>query len=206
MTGDRAGRLPRVPDPELLVLNAVRLGGFADVPAVAERAELPDQAVEDTLIALGARGLIERMTFADATGWILTETGTNQHERWLAEEREQAGAAEVLATVMDHFDEPNALLVTTLSTWQLQSPEEQARRRTEVFHPLHQVDDALQHLLADATTRLPRFGRYPRQFAAALRKATAGEDRWVAGVGILSCHTVWAELHQDLLSTLSRPR
>lgn len=198
--------LPPGPATTLHVLHAVRLGGFADTPALAERAELSRGTVEDTLIDLGARGLIERMSFADTAGWILTEAGTAQHERWLAEERQRAGATEALVTAMTEFDELNARVVDTLSRWQLQSPEQQAHRRVDVLPALRGVDGALRDLLADPIALLPRLGRYPRQFAAALRRVSAGEDRWVAGVGILSCHTVWAELHQDLLSTLGRPR
>ncbi|MGM7666715.1 hypothetical protein [Microbacterium sp. A93] len=75
-----------------------------------------------------------------------------------------------------------------------------------MLRELNEQGESLGHLLEDLTHRLPRFTRYPRQFAAAVQKARASEDRWVAGVGILSCHTVWAELHQDLLASLGRAR
>lgn len=64
----------------------------------------------------------------------------------------------------------------------------------------------LDGLMATVVHRLPRFGRYPQQFRQALEQASGGDMRWVAGVGILSCHVVWAELHQDFLSSLGRER
>lgn len=192
---------------ELLVLHAVRLAGFADTEAVADRVDLPATIVGDTLRLLDGQQLIERMTFADSGGWILTDAGKSRDGELLQEELEAAGSRPVLhATAGDFESGINPRLVRAVTDWQLQSSDDRTDRSVEMVRELTDLGDALRDLMADLDAQLPRFGRYQRQFSAALQMARAGEHQWVAGVGRLSCHIVWAELHEDLLSSLGRDR
>lgn len=192
---------------ELLVLHGVRLAGFADTEAVADRVDLPANIVGDTLCVLNRQYLIERMTFADSGGWILTEAGKCRDGELLQEELEASGARLVLQGTADNFETSvNPRLVRAVTDWQLRSSAERTERGVEVLLELTALADALRDLMAGLVGRLPRFSRYPRQFSAALHKARAGDHQWVAGVGRLSCHIVWAELHEDLLSSLGRDR
>ncbi|MDI6872439.1 transcriptional regulator [Dietzia sp. WMMA184] len=192
---------------ELLVLHGVRLAGFADTEAVADRVDLPVSIVGDTLCVLNRQYLIERMTFADSGGWILTEAGKCRDGELLQEELEASGARLVLQATADNFETSvNPRLVRAVTDWQLRSSAERTERGVEVLLELTALADALSDLMAGLVGRLPRFSRYPRQFSAALHKARAGDHQWVAGVGRLSCHIVWAELHEDLLSSLGRDR
>ncbi|MEE6280511.1 transcriptional regulator [Georgenia sp. MJ170] len=191
----------------MLVLHAVRLAGFADTGAVADHADLPAGIAADTLRVLEEQHLVERMTFADSGGWILTEEGRSRDGELLQEELEASGVRPVLeATVAEFESGVNPRLVRAVTDWQLLSSADRTDRSVELLRELTDLADALNDLMAELGTRLPRFGRYPRQFSAAVAKARAGDHQWVAGVGRLSCHLVWAELHQDLLSTLGRDR
>lgn len=192
---------------ELLVLHAVRLAGFADTEAVADRVDLPANIVGDTLCVLNRQHLIERMTFADSDGWILTEAGKSRDGELLKEELEASGARPVLqATAEDFESSVNPRLVRAVTDWQLHSSADRTDRSVEVLRELTDLADALSDLMAELDAQLPRFNRYPRQFSAALHEARAGDHQWVAGVGRLSCHIVWAELHEDLLSSLGHDR
>lgn len=205
MTAER----PELPWPscdDLLVLHAVRLAGFADTEAVADRVDLPPNIVRDTLRALGGQNMIERMTFADSSGWILTEAGKSRDAELLQEELEASGARSLLQGTAGDFETVNPRLVRVITDWQLHPSTGRADRRVEVLRELMDLGVALSDLMAEVAGRLPRFSRYPRQFSAALEKSLAGDDQWMAGVGRLSCHMVWAELHQDLLSSLGRDR
>ncbi len=53
---------------------------------------------------------------------------------------------------------------------------------------------------------LQRFDGYADRFTAALERVLHGNRAWVDQTGIDSCHTVWIELHEDLLSTLGLER
>lgn len=192
---------------QLPVLHAVRLAGFADTVAVGDRVDLPATIVDDTLHVLRGQHLIERMAFADSGGWILTEAGKSRDGELLKEELEASGARPLLHTTAEDFEcGVNPRLVRTVTEWQLQSPTDPTDQSPEVLRELTDLAEDLSGLMSELGTQLPRFSRYPRQFTAALEKARAGDHRWVAGVGRLSCHIVWAELHEDLLSSLGRDR
>lgn len=220
---------------ELVVLQAVRLAGFGEDGAIAGRAgpvaaDLAPVDVPVMLSGLERAGLIEHFTFAGDGGWILTEGGTARCAALLREELHGSGAEPVLAEALVGFDGPNTRLVSVISQWQLRSlgvesgggrhgggclgnerdgdaPGAAVRTAgAEVVRELAAIEPQLPELLAPLVARLPRFGRYPAQFSAALAQADGGDLRWIAGVGLLSCHTVWAELHQDLLSSLGRDR
>ena len=52
----------------------------------------------------------------------------------------------------------------------------------------------------------PRLDEYPRRLGAAYDKVLAGEHDFVSGAKVDSYHTVWFELHEDLLRMLGRER
>jgi hypothetical protein len=52
----------------------------------------------------------------------------------------------------------------------------------------------------------PRLSRYLERLEFAYDRILAGEIDWVSGVRIDSYHTVWFELHEDLLRILGRTR
>ena len=162
-------------DQELLVLHGVRLGGFATTEAVAERAALPADVVGDQLGVLESQGLVEHMTFGDASGWILTEDGKERDTELLQEELQLSGAQSALRTALENFESgPNAQLVQVITHWQLQSSPEHATTSSAVVQELTELADALEELMVPLTHRLPRFRRYPHQFREAVQKARSG--------------------------------
>lgn len=192
---------------ELLVLHSVRLAGFVDTEAVVGRVDRPANIVGETLRFLEGRQLIERMAFADSGGWILTEAGKRRDGELLQEERDASGSLALLEATAEEFESSvNSRLVKSVTDWQLHYSNDRTGRSVEVLRELMDLADALSELMAELDARLPRFSRYPRQFSAALERSRAGDHQWVAGVGLLSCHVVWAELHEDLLSSLGRDR
>lgn len=53
---------------------------------------------------------------------------------------------------------------------------------------------------------VPRLGLYARLLLRALEKAEDGEIQWISDARIQSYHTVWFELHEDLLRIAGRTR
>lgn len=68
---------------------------------------------------------------------------------------------------------------------------------------LHERAEVILKRLASA---LPRLEYYRRQLLSALEKAEDGDIAWVSDVKIESYHTLWFELHEDLLRIVGRTR
>lgn len=191
--------------PELLVLQSLRLAGAADVERIADRSLLPTDLVEDLVRTAQTAGQVETVEFGPSRSLVLTGTGHSRLRELLADDLETADAREILRAVLQDFEQGiNDEMVHVVSEWQRAAPTPAAPE--ELLETLTRLGSALQEVMAPLATRLPRFGRFPAQYGIALRRARDGDLRWIAGIGTLSCHTVWAELHQDLLSTLGRER
>jgi hypothetical protein len=196
-----------------LVLHAVRLTGFADTPAIAQRFELPLGQTEEALHDAEARGWTTYSSFAGTAGWSLTERGRAENERLLAAELD--GRKDAVREVYGEFLPLNALLQQACTDWQLRPSQTDPLAANDhddpawdagVLHELKVIDGALAPITARLTNVLHRFRGYDTRFAAALAHATAGESAWVDRSEVDSCHRVWFELHEDLLATLNLQR
>lgn len=204
-----------VSPPELLVLHAVRLTGVAGVPAVATRIGLDPHLVSELLLDGQALGWVTLVEFAGLRGWALTERGRAEDDDRLIAEVAQAGCRDVVDGAHRAFEILNARLVRACTDWQIRpAPDDRfaANDHTDVrwdgrvLDELTALGDDMAPLVGNLSAALARFGGYDERFTVALSRARAGEGAWVAGVGIPSCHAVWMELHEDLLSTLGKPR
>jgi hypothetical protein len=61
-------------------------------------------------------------------------------------------------------------------------------------------------LCDDLADVLERYGPYHDQLSRAVAKVEAGERDWFTKPRLASYHTVWFELHEDLLTTLGLDR
>jgi hypothetical protein len=68
---------------------------------------------------------------------------------------------------------------------------------------LHERAEPVLRQLADG---VPRLDLYRQRLEAAYDRALAGETDFVSGVRVDSYHTVWFELHEDLLRMLGQQR
>ncbi|HEX5532553.1 MAG TPA: hypothetical protein VFX33_02300 [Actinomycetales bacterium] len=75
-----------------------------------------------------------------------------------------------------------------------------------VIESLHSLGRRLIPLEAELAGALARFGGYSERYNAALVRVARGENRWVDGLGIDSCHLVWMQLHEDLIASLGLDR
>jgi hypothetical protein len=94
--------------------------------------------------------------------------------------------------------------------WQVRDEEPNdhadAEYDAKVLTRLRDVDDGVDGVLADLAALLDRYGTYRPRFDAALARIDAGEREWFTKPLIDSYHTIWFELHEDLLSTLGLER
>ncbi|MGW8592396.1 hypothetical protein ACWIE7_10100 [Dietzia sp. NPDC055343] len=188
------------------VLHAVRLGGFSSSAQVGERAMLPGPTAEEALRGLERQGLVEFVEFAGSGGWVLTEQGRGRDAALHADEMSVPGVRQLVEEGAAEFERVNPRMVRTVTEWQLATPAGRVAARGRTVAELDELYLELDELIVRLVPAVPRYGRYPRQFGAAAARARDGIDDAIAGVGTLSCHTVWAELHQDFVSGLGRER
>ena len=200
---------------DLLVLHGVRIKGMADTNAVSRRICLDADTVDELLLDHESRGWVRRVGFADVSGWALTELGREQDNRSLAVELAQAGARDSVAQAHAAFVELNSRFLTAITNWQIRpipgdplavNDHSDWRWDENVLKSLAGLSRSMRPIGDQLADDLSRFGGYPDRFRAALERVDRGQRNWVDGSRIDSCHTVWFELHEDLLSTLGLER
>jgi hypothetical protein len=197
--------------PELLTLHAVRLKGMADDAEVAGRFGLDPTLVRELLLDFQAYGWIMTVEFAGTAGWTLTEAGRAENERQLAQELREADSNSSIQHAYMSFLAHNDRLLRACTDWQLRpngTDPLAVNKHTDkewdqrVLTTLSSLSEDLRPVCQELGGRFVRFRGYDARFATALARVEQGEHSWVARPRVDSCHTVWMELHEDLVATL----
>ncbi len=201
--------MPPASDLGFLVLHALRLKGFADTPAVASVAGMDLQEADQYLAKAAAAGHCARRD-GRITGWALTPDGRARHGELIALELDSTGARPTVEEAYRRFAAVNNRLLTVCTDWQLKdgalNGHDDPDYDASVIRRLEEVDQVVQPLCASLGTALDRFRRYGPRLAGALQRVKDGDGDWFAKPLIDSYHTVWFELHEDLLATLGIER
>jgi hypothetical protein len=201
--------------PDLLVLHAVRILGFADTPAIAQRFGTDRADAAEIILDAEARGWVQHAAFADLEGWSLTDSGRVENERQLADELAGTGNAGEIRDTYRVFLPLNSRLQRACTNWQLRptngdrlavNDHRDPAWDAAVLDELTAIDLALAPLADRLGAILVRLRTYDTRFTAALRRARAGEGGWVDRTDVDSCHRVWFQLHEDLVATLGLDR
>ena len=201
--------------PELLALHAVRIKGMADDDEVAARFNLDPAVASECLLDFQAFGWISRFEFAGTAGWSLTESGRVENERQLGRELDATNSRLSVRHAYHAFLPHNDGLLCACTDWQLRPVGQDPLAVND--HTDHEWDQSvlsrlsahceqLRTLCRDLGSRLARFKGYDDRFSAALARVGQGEHSWVNRTKVDSCHTVWMELHEDLIATLGAQR
>ncbi len=197
----------------MLVLHALRLRNLAEVDVVAERYGLEPDRVAASLRSLADDGCV---THRDGrfSGWRLTSSGRSLGERLLAEELDASGLREQVEAAYSDFLELNPRLLAVCTDWQVvDSPDgpvvndhSDPGRDQEVLERLADLHERVVPITDALAGSLWRFRGYTGRLEAAHERVRAGDLEWITTPSIDSYHTVWFELHEDLLATLGRER
>ncbi|GAB2884495.1 transcriptional regulator [Streptomyces mayteni] len=203
---------PPVIDGESAVLHALRCGGHAGVARVAATTGLGASDAESALIDLAVAGLVTYQA-GPFGAWGLTEAGRVADAERTADALTRAGARAAVTAAYERFLVLNPELLDLCTAWQLRSVDGvlavndhgDAAYDARVLGRFADLDRRVAAVCAELAAALPRFARYRARLGEALDRAAAGELTYVAD-HTASYHTVWAELHEDLLATLGIPR
>lgn len=200
------------PDAEVVTLHALRCCGTVSAERLGALIDTvtPGEA-EDMLLGLAVRGLVTHGGGVFG-GWQLTTAGRRADARWIAEELERADAGAGVRAAYHDFLELNQRALDICSAWQVRSFQPMVLNdHTDrvydagVLRRLRAVDAQAQSVCARLAAQLPRFSRYGPRLASALDRASSGELDQVTD-SVDSYHTVWFQLHEDLLVTLGIER
>ena len=108
----------------------------------------------------------------------------------------------------------NGDLLQLCTDWQLRPTDEGTAANDHadetydagVVARLVEIDNAIQPVCARLAEALERFGGYGDRLTQAVVRVKAGEKDWFTKPVIDSYHTVWFELHENLLATLGIER
>jgi len=182
---------------ELTALQAVRLKGRASrADLAATLGEDPNDiaAVVDQLVGSGL--LIDR------TALRISPDGRARLEELLTDERRQIDTAAVSATYGD-FRAVNAEFKALVTDWQLKDGQPNTHQDPDydaaVLSRLDDVHHRVTPIVAAVADQIPRLSRFSARLQAALDKVRAGDTAWMARPLIDSYHTVWFELHEELI-------
>jgi pyruvate,orthophosphate dikinase len=184
------------------MLVYLSIKGFAKPEALAFALDAETAAVERALAALEAAEHAERTKI----GWRLRESGKAAAAQALADERARVAPGE-MAAAYERFTVLNERFKSIVTAWQIRrigdsdvpNDHTDAAYDAGIVSDIQAVDAEIAQLLGWLAERIPRTAPYRRRFARALENAQRGESRFVAAPLIDSYHTVWFELHEDLI-------
>ncbi len=202
-------------DPELLVALALRLKGFGEIDDVATVHGLDTGLTADTLAAMAEAGRCMAREVDGVTKYILTPTGREDGEAALGVELDSIDGRVAVQAAYDDFLALNTSMLQLCTDWQVKEDaagEQMLNDHSdddydqEVMARLVDLDSDLRKVLAPLRATLARYNGYPGRFRGALDRLLSGELEYFTKPIIPSYHTVWFELHEDLLATLGISR
>lgn len=199
-------------DVRFLILHGLKLKGFAEDEALSICTGVRVEAVTKTLNELQAEGLILHRD-GRISGFALTASGRVTHGEHLGADVLASGQQSLLHANYETFLPLNAELLAVCTAWQVVDIEKNvlndhsdAAYDAQVIGHLVSINEQVKPTTAALGEALSRFAPYQSRFDAALVRVKAGEREYFAKPILDSYHTVWMELHEDLLKSLNIDR
>lgn len=130
--------------------------------------------------------------------WQLTESGeeaVSQFRKLEVKNKERE-----LEAIYERFDKENSIFKRIVSEWQAERDDQKALEGLEGVHI--RISEIFQEL----SRLIPRYEIYPSRFNKALKNFKDGKTEYLAKYSVDSYHTIWFELHEDLLNLLGKER
>ena len=193
-----------------LVLHGLAIKKHADAAAIAAAVGLGEDEVQAALDDAVAKGRAARAGEAYSLTPVARVALDGAYSRLFAAQR----GDEAFVAAYERFEAINRDLKALMTAWQTieidgesvlndHANKDYDDRLIDRLGALHERAVAI---LQQLSAGLPRLAIYARKLESALERAEDGAIEWVSGARIESYHTVWFELHEDLLRILGRTR
>jgi hypothetical protein len=190
---------------ELNLLMAAKLKGRASVDAAAAYAGIPAEDAEPQL-----RQLVDAGFLVGDKQVRVTPEGQTRIRELLAAERATVDG-ERLGRAYEEFDTHNSALKSAVTAWQMKdattiNDHTDAAYDAGVIERLVAGHESFRPLLLQMIEIAPRLAPYAGRFDKAINGLKQGDHTYVARPIMDSYHTVWFELHEELIGLLGRTR
>lgn len=192
------------PSPEAVqdqVLDLLGRRGPTPDAALAEALDLDPGQASTVVADLVGAGLVT----GDPPGWSrLTQRGAERARR--AEEALVQRADLVAGQVLEAFEGVDRRAKEVLSATQLALGEGRPDGAGAAVADLQAISRRAGEVLAPLAGEVPRVRSYPARLARATGRLADGDVRYLAHPLLDSFHTVWFEMHEDMIRLAGRTR
>ena len=197
-------------DIELLAVHGLAVKKAGSPAAVAEILGAGEAEVQQALDAATADGRV-----VGAKGMLMiTPAGRTWLDERYPEMYASLRADPVAEEAYQRFERINRRLLALMTDWQMMpagservpNDHSNADYDHDIIDKLGALHERAHRPLEQFAALQPRLARYLERLESAYDKVLAGDHDWVSGARIDSYHTVWFELHEDLLRMLGRER
>lgn len=193
-----------------LVMHAAAIKRHAPTPAIAALAGLSVEAAQAQLDAAVASGRAMEARGAYALTPLAGVALQARYAAYFADLRDDA----VFRAAYEGFERINRTLKQIITDWQtldvggakIANDHRDKAHDDDVIDRLGGLHEQAEPILAKLAARLPRLRYYADGLLSALEKAEDGEHEWVSDIRRDSYHTVWFELHEELLRIMGCER
>lgn len=196
-------------DPQLAMhgLAIKKHGSAFEVAQITGLAPATVEAALDAAVAAGRAIKTGDRYMLQPMAQIALKTG---YGRDFAAQRANAA----MQAAYDEFEKINEQLKQLITDWQTMTvgsarvPNDHSDPDYDdkIIDKLGRLHDRAEPMLVRLAAGLPRLSVYRQLLADALEKAEDGDIAWVSDAKCMSYHTVWFELHEDLIRILDRTR
>lgn len=189
---------------ELKTLQRVRLKGRVSLDDLVAGVDEDKAAIAETVTRL-----IDADLLIDGKTLRLSQSGRVRLDALLAAERRSADA-DAIAAAYRQFRSVNSDFKALVSEWQLRDGQPNLHDDDDydaaVLVRLGDVHQRVAPIIAAAAQQIPRLWAYRRKLDAAYTKVRSGDRAWLTRPLIDSYHTVWFELHEELIGAAGLTR
>jgi pyruvate,orthophosphate dikinase len=192
-----------------LVLRALLIKGFADVGATAVALRCSEAEAKPLLEGLATDGL------AEAAGGMyqLTAAGRERAAAMIAADRASWGEKNADGA-LDTFHPLDLRMKQIVTAWQMKEVDgapvlndhTDADYDAAVLGDFAALAADTDEWLTPMPDRLPRLAEYRSRLAAAADRVASGDHAYIASPRVDSFHSIWFELHEDLILLAGRTR
>jgi len=182
-------------------------GDAAEVAAITGLDRTKAQALMDEAVSAGRAVKAGEKYMLTPVAQVALKSG---YSRDFASQRSDTA----MNKAYDDFEKINEHLKQLITDWQTldvggqKVPNNHSDKAydSKIIAKLGDLHERAEPMLGRLAAGLERLKVYPTLLQSALEKAEDGEIAWVSDARCMSYHTVWFELHEDLIRILGRQR